>query len=110
MLYGGAQDVALYFAPGLAPVSSWRVVLPAVGLVCGLVVLASAGFNLVWGWRLRRATGALERKLAGHVALVSATPMVRQLCLGAWSYVREKKRKSRTAYSIWITTRYTAGV
>lgn len=86
MLYGGAQDVTLYVAPGLAPVSSWRVVLPAVGLICGLVVLASAGFNLVWGWRLRRATGALERKLAGHVALVSVVAMVADWVSGYYGF------------------------
>jgi len=41
MLYGGAQDVALFFAPegDLAPVPSWHPVPPLVGLVCGLIVL-----------------------------------------------------------------------
>ena len=57
MLYGGAQDVTLFFSPegDLAPVPSWRPVSPLVGLVCGLIVLASAGLNLAWGWQLRRA-------------------------------------------------------
>jgi hypothetical protein len=53
MLYGGAQDVAIFFSSDLAPVPSWHPVLPLVGLVCGLIVLASAGLNVVWGWQLR---------------------------------------------------------
>ena len=76
MLYGGAQDVTLFFAPELAPVSSWYPAPPAVGLVCGLIVLASAGLNVVWGWQLRRTECARERRLARRVALVSGVAMV----------------------------------
>lgn len=76
MLYGGAQDVVLFFSSDLAPVPSWHPVLPLVGLVCGLIVLASAGLNVVWGWRLQRAEGAQERNLARRVALVSGVGMI----------------------------------
>ncbi len=60
MIYGGAQDLTLFFAPegNLAPVPAWHPAPPIVGFVCGLIVLASAGLNLVWGWRLRSAEGA----------------------------------------------------
>ena len=71
MIYGGGQDVMLYFAPELAPVPSWHPVPPVLGLICGLIVLTSAGMNLVWGWQLRRAEGDDELRLACWVALVS---------------------------------------
>ena len=37
MLYGGAQDVTLFFSPEgkLAPVPAWHPVPLVVGLVCG---------------------------------------------------------------------------
>ncbi len=76
MIYGGAQDAALFFAPALAPVPSWHPVPPVVGLACGLIVLASAGSNIVWGWQLRRAEGVRERRLARRVALVSGAAMI----------------------------------
>jgi len=55
MLYGGAHDSTLFFWPegNLAPVPSWHSVPHLVGLVCGLLVLASAGLNVVWGWRCK---------------------------------------------------------
>jgi len=33
ILYGGAQDVLLFFAPDMVPVPSWYSVTPVVGLV-----------------------------------------------------------------------------
>jgi len=80
MLYGGAQDLTLFFAPegNLAPVPAWHPVSPTVGLVCGLIVLASAVLNLIWGWQLRRAEGDDELRLARWVALVSALGSPRQ--------------------------------
>lgn len=86
MIYGGAQDVALFFAPDLAPVSAWHPVSPLVGLVCGLVVLASAGLNLFWGWRLRRAEGAEEYRLALLVALVSGVGLIADLISGYYGF------------------------
>ena len=76
MIYGGAQDVLLFFAPELAPVPSWHPTPPLVGLVCGLIVLTSAGMNVVWGWQLRRAEGDEERRLARRVALVSGVGVI----------------------------------
>jgi len=76
MLYGGAQDVTLFFSPELALVPSWHPAPPLVGLVCGLIVLASAGLNVVWSWQLRRAKGAEERRLACQAALVSGIAMI----------------------------------
>jgi hypothetical protein len=54
MIYGGVQGVTLFFSPEgeFAPVPSWHSVPPIMGLVCGLIVLASAVLNIVWGWRL----------------------------------------------------------
>jgi type IV secretory pathway VirB2 component (pilin) len=88
MLYGGAQDVTLFFSPegDLAPVPSWHPVPPLVGLLCGLIVLASAGLNVVWGWQLRRAEDAQERRLARRVALVSTVAMIADWVSGYYGF------------------------
>jgi len=86
MLYGGAQDVTLFFSPDLAPVPSWHSAPPFVGLVCGLIVLASAGLNVVWGWQLRRAEDAQERRLARRVALVSTVAMIADWVSGYYGF------------------------
>ena len=86
MLYGGAQDVALFFSSDLAPVPSWHPVPPLVGLVCGLIVLVSAGLDIVWGWQLRRADGVQERRLASRVALVSAVAMIADWVSGYYGF------------------------
>ena len=72
------QDVTLFFSPEgeFAPVPSWHSVPPIMGLVCGLIVLASAVLNIVWGWRLRRAEGVYECRLAQHVVIISGVGMV----------------------------------
>lgn len=61
MIPGGAQDVSLFFSSDLVLVPSWHSTPPIAGLICGLVVIASAGLNITWGWRLRHAGGAQER-------------------------------------------------
>jgi hypothetical protein len=86
MLYGGAQDVALFFSSDLAPVPSWHLVQPLVGLVCGLIVLVSAGLNIVWGWQLRRADAIQERRLASRVAIVSAVAMIADWVSGYYGF------------------------
>jgi hypothetical protein len=86
MIYGGAQDLTLFFAPELAPVPSWHPAPAVVGLVCGLIVLASAGLNVVWGWQLRRAEGAQERRLARRVALVSGVAMIADWVSGYYGF------------------------
>ena len=88
MLFGGAQDVTLFFAPegGLAPVPSWHPASPLVGLVCGLLVLASAGLNIVWGWQLRRAEGDRELGLARRIALVSGVAMIADWVSGYYGF------------------------
>ena len=86
MLYGGAQDMALFFSSNLAPVPSWHPVPPLVGLVCGLIVLASAGLNVVWGWHLRHAEGAQEHRLARRVALVSGVATVADWVSGYYGF------------------------
>jgi hypothetical protein len=105
MLYGGAQDLTLFFAPegGLAPVPSWHPVPPAVGLVCGLIVLASAGLNVVWGWRLRCADSAQERGLARRVALVSGVGMIADWVSGYYGF------GSLVALltGVWLTRKHT---
>ena len=86
MIYGGAQDVTLFFAPELAPVPSWYPAPAVVGLVCGLIVLASAGLNVVWGWQLWRAEGAQERRLARRVTLVSGVAMIADWISGYYGF------------------------
>ena len=86
MLYGGVQDILLYFSPELALVPSWHPVPPLVGLICGLIVLASAGLNVVWGWELRCSEGAGERRLAYRVALASGMAMVADWTSGYYGF------------------------
>ncbi len=86
MLFGGAQDVAIFFSSDLAPVPSWHPVPPLVGLVCGLIVLVSAGLNIFWGWQLRRVDGVLERRLASRVAIVSAVAMIADWVSGYYGF------------------------
>jgi len=88
MIYGGAQDVTLFFSPEgeLAPVPSWHSVPPIVGLVCGLIVLASAVFNILWGLRLRRAESVYECKLAKHVVIFSGVGMVADWVSGYYGF------------------------
>ena len=86
MLFGGAQDVAIFYSSDLAPVQSWHPVPPVVGLVCGLIVLVSAGLNIVWGWQLRRADTVQERRLASRVALVSAVAMIADWVSGYYGF------------------------
>ena len=86
MLFGGVQDVALFFLPELALVPPWHPTSPVVGLVCGLIVLTSAGLNLVWGWQLRYVEGIQERRLAQRVALVSAVAMIADWISGYYGF------------------------
>ena len=86
MLFGGAQDVAIFFSSDLAPVPSWRPVPPLVGLVCGLIVLVAAGVNIFWGGQLRRVDGVLERRLASRVAVVSAVAMIADWVSGYYGF------------------------
>jgi len=103
MLYGGVQDVTLFFSPDLAPVPSWHSAPPFVGLVCGLIVLASAGLNLVWGWQLRRAEGARERRLARRVALVSAVAMIADWVSGYYGF----GSLMALLIGLWLMTKHT---
>jgi hypothetical protein len=86
MLYGGAQDVTSSFSPELAPVPSWHPAPPVVVLVCGLIVLASALSDVVWGWQLRCAEGAQERRLAGRIAFASGAGMVADWISGYYGF------------------------
>jgi len=86
MIYGGVQDVMLFVAPSLAPVPTWHSISPVVGLVSGLIVLASAGLNIVWGWRLRCADGPMEHKLAVRVAVVSGIAMIADWICGYYGF------------------------
>jgi len=49
MLYGGVQDVLLFFAPDMVPVPSWYSVTPVVGLVYGLIVFFSGRLEFIFG-------------------------------------------------------------
>jgi hypothetical protein len=86
MLFGGAQDVAIFYSSDLAPVPSWSPVPPVVGLVCGLIVLVSAGLNIVWGWQLKRADTVRERRLAIRVAIVSPVAMIADWVSGYYGF------------------------
>ncbi|MCD4814635.1 hypothetical protein K8S19_13205 [bacterium] len=85
MLYGGMQDVLLFFAVE-APVLAWHSTMPLTGLICGLIVLASAGLNIIWGWQLRSAENIRERKLALRVTFISATGMVADWISGYYGF------------------------
>jgi len=104
MVYGGVQDLTLFFAPqgDLAPVPSWHSSPPVVGLSCGLVVLASAGLNIVWGWQLRRATRTKERRLAVQVAVVSGIAMVADWICGYYGF----GSLMALLTSIWLVARH----
>ena len=88
MIYGGVQDLTLFIAPegDLAPVPSWHSSPPAAGLICGLIVLASAGANTVWGWQLRRASSTAEMRLAVRVAIVSGIAVVADWICGYYGF------------------------
>jgi len=86
MIYGGAQDVMLFCAPTMATVPSWHSTPPVVGLVCGLIVLVSAGVNIVLGWQLRKDVGTKERRLALQIALISATAMIADWISGYYGF------------------------
>jgi len=86
MLYGGAQDVLLFFAPELAPVPSWHSVIPVVGLIYGLIVLVSAGLNIFLGWQLRNTEGIQEKKIARLVSSVSFVGMVADCISGYYGF------------------------
>ena len=91
MIYVGAQDITFFFSSEgeLAPVPSWHSsVTPIVGLVCGLIVLASAVFNIIWSLWLRRAEDTEERRLARRVALVSGVGMVADWVSGYYGFGR----------------------
>ena len=103
MIYGGAQDVLLFFAPELAPVPSWYATPPLVGLVCGLIVLASASLNVVWGWQLRRAEGDEERRLARRVALISGAAMIADWVSGYYGF----GSLAALLTGLWLTARHT---
>ena len=86
MLFGGTQDMALYFSPDLAPVSPWHPVPSLVGLFCGMIVIVSAGSNIVWGWQLRRAEATREQRLARKVAFVSGIGMIADWISGYYGF------------------------
>ena len=86
MLYGGAEDVVIFYSSDLAPVPSWYSGPPIVGLVCGVIVLVSAVLNLVWGWQLRRAIGVQERRLARWVVLISTVAMIADWASGYYGF------------------------
>ena len=88
MIYGGAQDITLFFSPEgeLAPVPSWHSVSPIVGLICGLIVLASAVLNIVWGWQLRHAEDTEERRIALRVILFSGVAMIADWVSGYYGF------------------------
>ena len=86
MIYGGAQDIAHFFFPGLVLIPPWYLALPLTGLVCGLIVVVSAGLNIIWGWQLRYAEDAWELTLARRVALVSAVAMIADWFSGYYGF------------------------
>ena len=88
MIYGGAQDLTLFFSPesDLAPVPSWHTVPPIAGLICGLIVLASAVLNLVWGWQLKSAKRSRERKLSLFVILGSSIGIIADWISGYYGF------------------------
>ena len=86
MIFGGTQDIMIFLMPEIILVESWYPVLPIVGLVGGLVVLASGVLNSIWGWQLKRAEYTKEKNLACRVAIVSAIGMVTDWIAGYYGF------------------------
>ena len=86
MIFGGMQDIMLFFSDRWAPVPSWHTVPPTVGLICGSIVLVSAGLNVMWGWQLRSAEGAREQRLARQVILVSGMGLIADWISGYYGF------------------------
>ncbi len=86
MIFGGVQDVLKFFAPELSLVPTWYSALPLVALVCGLIVLASAGMNLVWGLQLRQAEPIQEKRLAQYIAALSGIAVIADWISGYYGF------------------------
>ncbi|MCK4849126.1 MAG: hypothetical protein KAT16_08885 [Candidatus Heimdallarchaeota archaeon] len=76
MIFGGLQDIMLFFSSDVVPIPSWHPAPPEVGLICGFLVLISAGLSIILSLQLRKATGLLEKTLAQKIALISLFAMV----------------------------------
>jgi type IV secretory pathway VirB2 component (pilin) len=86
MVFGGAQDVILFFSDDLIIIHSWHPVIPVVGLVCGIIVMITGGLNIMWGWQIKQAEGTIEKKLAQKVALFSVVAMIFDWICGYYGF------------------------
>ena len=86
MIFGGLQDILLFFIPEMTLVPGWYTTLPELGLICGLIVFTSAVLNILWGWQLKNAEGDQEQILASRVALVSAIAMIADWISGYYGF------------------------
>ena len=86
MVFGGVQDLLIFFKPGLEMVPSWHPIPSVVGLICGLIVSVSALSNIILGLLIRCAVGAKELKLAYFVVVTSGLGLAADLTSGYYGF------------------------
>ena len=86
MIYGGLQDVSLFFFEDLAPVPSWHPIQPIVGLICGVIIVLIAIFSVILALKLKNADKELEQKLAKIVLISNGIAFVCDLICGYYGF------------------------
>jgi hypothetical protein len=86
-LWRGAGCNTFLFARGGIGASTILALGPThCGAGLRLIVLASAGLNITWGWQLRHAEDTEERRLALRVVLFSGVGMVADWVSGYYGF------------------------
>lgn len=85
-IFGGVQNLLKYFAPELSLTPTWYSAPPLAFLVCGLIVLISAGMNLIWGVQLRQAEPMQEKSLALKISAISGIGLIADWICGYYGF------------------------
>ena len=86
MVFGGLQDLFLFFLPDLSMMSSWHPIPSIVGLICGIIVLLSAISNIILSLLLRKAIGTIELRIVYSITLISFIGLVADLVSGYYGF------------------------
>lgn len=86
MVFGGVQDVLLFFKPEISMVAPWHPIPSTVGLICGLIVLISAISNIILSLLLRKAIGNKELRIVIIIASISLIGLVADLISGYYGF------------------------
>ena len=86
MIYGGLQDVSLFFFKDLAPVPSWHPIDPIVGLICGVIIVLIAILTFILALKLKNADKELEQKLARIVIISNGIAFACDLICGYYGF------------------------